>query len=91
VSSALDLLASLSQKIPTNQKGAAGKVNLDVRHFSLHNEDLIIEGKVQNPGSIATVESAVKQVGENVRRQSPAHVIDGPGTAFGLHARVSRQ
>jgi general secretion pathway protein L len=93
VNSALDVLAHLAEKFPIGEGESASKLNLDVQHVSIHNEDFIIEGKVQNSQSVNVIEQSLKQVAvaESVKRATPAHPINGPGTAFAFHARVSRQ
>ena len=95
VNASLDLLARLAEKLPINEVNGGQKVTLDVRHFSVVNDNLILEGKVQNPAHIRAIEQGLRQVAipESVKtaRVNPNTKIEAPGTAFAFHAKVKRQ
>lgn len=93
VNASLDILARLAEKLPVNENVRGQKVTLDIRHLSIINDELVIEGKVQNRDHLAVVESSLKQVAvpESVKAGRPTKTIEAPGTAFAYRAKVKRQ
>ena len=57
--SAMDILARVSEKMPSRNQGASP---IDITLFELDNEDLSIRGKVANSAAAAQVNSALKDI-----------------------------
>lgn len=93
VNSSMDLLAHVAEKLPINEVVNGQKVTIDIRQFSVVNDMMTIEGKVQNPSHLKVIQDALKQVAipETVKTARPLTKIEAPGTAFAFTARVKRQ
>ncbi len=91
-SSAMDVLAKLTQKLPQNQKDSGLNLNLEVTKLDVDRDDLIIEGAVGNPLHIKAIESALKQIAQG----EPKKIANTPalkpktGTAFAYQLKVQR-
>lgn len=93
VNSSMDILAHVAEKLPINEVINGQKVTIDIRNFSVINDTMVIEGKVQNQAHLRSIEQGLNQVAVpgTVKLGRPITKIDGPGVAFAYSAKVKRQ
>ncbi|MES2856333.1 MAG: type II secretion system protein GspL [Bdellovibrionota bacterium] len=91
LNSALDILTSLSERLPVIIPARPGQ-GLEVFMLNVDGNDLVIEGRVQGPTGIAVVQDALAKIAraKSVQKISPSSVPAGPGTPFGFRMKIER-
>jgi general secretion pathway protein L len=87
--SVLDLLQKISDKMPA----PSSHVVLNVQHFMVNGDDLMIEGHVDSVAHLAPIENALKQIASanTFKKINPSTRASGPGVPFAYQMRVGRE
>ncbi len=90
--SALDILAKLSEKLPVQLPATPGR-GIDVSHLNINNDDVTLEGHALTADLMPKIDAALKEIArpKSVNKQNTAGVKPGPGTAFSYRFKVNRK